>query len=283
MNNLHRLVAYLRGQESRSMKFAGALLLGILFLFSIGFALSFVPPPTERLLVSRTGYTLRYPADWIVEGVRRDSSYESEFIREPGGRATVSISSHSEPRLRQETGRAAIINEIELAFTQDESYKLDFLDWISADLGAEFNGYTASGSFENGGAFVFREIGIFDPSGEKLTFRSEVRSRYAGELVPVVDSVLLSVRPDARERTSNGPGKVALITAEEAKALIEQLPYFALDREAAFERGEKHKLEVEDGGTLWHVGLYVEGEGVRFPIQRWRVDKATGAISKVLP
>lgn len=283
MNTLRTIRGYLRGVSGTRILLAGVLAVGLLLLIGIAFALSFIPPPDERLFLSRTGYTLRYPAHWIVANVHRDSSYESELLREPSGRATIAISSHSEPRLRELTGRAAITKEIELAFLQDESYTLDFLDWISPDLGAEYNGYTASGSFENDGTFIFREIGIFDPRGEKITFRSEVRSRNASELVPIVDQVLLSVRPDPGKRLVEQAADVATLSAEEARALVEQLPYVALDRESAFERGEERALEVENGGSLWHVGLYAVEEGAKFPISRWRVDKKTGAVTKVFP
>ncbi len=277
------MLAYLRKPESKSIKLAGAATLVLIAITAASAALSSVSPPSERLFVSSTGYTLRYPADWIVEDTRRDSFYESELIREPRGRAAIMVSSHSEPRLKEVTGRAALIKEIELAFLEDDRYTLDFLDWLSTDLGAKYNGYAVSGSFENDGMFVFREIGIFDPTGKQLTFRSEVRGRNESELSPIVDDILLSVRPDPKRRMAGDGKKAASLSAEEAKTRIEQLPYFALYREAAFERGEKHRLEVEDGGTLWHVGLYTEGNGISFPVARWRVDKETGAISKVLP
>ncbi len=270
-----------------NLQFAGVIFLCLLVLVAIAVGLSMVPLPSERLFISHSGYTLRYPADWIVGDIRRDSSYESELIREPNGRATIAISSHREPRLQERGGRAAVAKEIELGFTRSKNYRADFFGWITPEVGAEYNGYVATGLFDNGaGKSVFREIGILDPAGSKVTFRTEVLAAFAGELGPTVDAVLLSVRSGGSKHIIERGESAPRMSAEEAKALVERLPDFALYRDSALERGAGYTLEAEDAGSLWNVRLYVGGSnnGVILPIllERWKVDKATGAISKVV-
>lgn len=281
--NFGILIRTLQGKNPRLI---GAIVLCVLVIAAVAVALSYVPLPSERLFVSHAGYTLRYPADWIVGEVRRDSFYESELIREPNGRATIAISSHSEPRLQQRTGRAAVAKEIELAFTRDNNYQIDFFGWISSEIGAEYNGYVTSGLFNNEtGRYAFREIGVLDPTGTTVTFRTEVLTPYAAELGPAVDEALLRIRRSGSQRIVERVQNAPRMSADKAKALVERLPDFALYRDSALERGAGYTLEAEDAGSLWNVRLYVEeGEraAVRFPLERWRVDKATGAVSKAI-
>ncbi len=277
-----------RIMRDKQARLIGAIVLWVLVVVAVAVALSYLPLPSERLFISQTGYTLFYPADWVVEEVRRDSSYASELIREPNGRATIAISSHSEPRLRERTGRAAVAKEIELAFIRDQNYHIDFFGWLSSEIGAEYNGYVASGLFKNeAGRYAFREIGILDPKGTKVTFRTEVLASYTTELNPVVEKALLSIRSSGSQRIVEREQNAPRMSAEEAKALVERLPDFALYQNSALERGMGYTLEAEDAGELWNVRLYVDGsnrgEILPIPVERWRVDKATGAVSKVLP
>ncbi|MBI2612766.1 hypothetical protein HYW59_03055 [Candidatus Kaiserbacteria bacterium] len=274
--------------SSENLRFVGTISLALLALVAIAVGLSMVPLPSERLFISHSGYTVRYPADWIVGDVRRDSSYESELIREPNGRATIAVSVHQEPRLQERGGRAAVAREIELGFTRDKNYRLNFFGWITPEVGAEYNGYVATGFFDNGsGQYAFREIGVLDPAGSKVTFRTEVLAAFVEKLGPVVDAALLSVRSDWTQQILKRGYGSTLITADEAKGFVERLPDFALYRDAALEQGAVYILEAEDSGVLWKVRMYVGGANggtlVKIPIESWRVDKTTGAISKVVP
>src|SRR3989344_4239325 len=163
MNIIPKIIRFVRSISRENLRFVGTISLSLLVLVAIAVGLSMVPLPSERLFISHSGYTLRYPADWIVGDIRRDSSYESELIREPNGRAIIAISSHREPRLQERGGRAGVAKEIELGFTRSKNYRADFFGWITPEVGAEYNGYVATGLFDNGaGKAVFREIGILD-------------------------------------------------------------------------------------------------------------------------
>ncbi|MBI2610485.1 hypothetical protein HYW60_00905 [Candidatus Kaiserbacteria bacterium] len=278
---LKRIVRY------KNVRFIVAVAVSVLILGAVAIALSYVPLPAERLFVSHAGYTLRYPADWIIGEVRRDSSYESELIREPLGRATIVISSHRETRLQERTGRAAVAKETELGFTGSPNYSLDFFGWITPEAGAEYNGYVASGLFDNSsGQYVFKEIGILDPAGSKVTFRTEVLAAHVDELGPTVDAALLSVRGGGSKRIVERDESAPRMSADEAKALVERLPDFALYRDSALERGMGYVLEAEDAGSLWKVRLYVGGSSsgrtLPIPLEQWKVDKSTGAVSKTV-
>ena len=287
MISISKIDSLMRILKRANARLIGVLSLSVLFIVAVAIVLSYVPLPAERLFVSHTGYTLRYPADWIVGDIRRDSSYESELIREPNGRAIIAISSHREPRLQERGGRAAVAKEIELGFTRSKNYHADFFGWITPEVGAEYNGYVATGLFDNGaGKFVFREMGVLGPAGSKVTFRTEVLAAFADELGPAVDAALLSLQSGTMQRVIERSQDSPRMSADDAQALVERLPDFALYRDSALERGAGYTLEAEDAGSLWNVRMYIRGadkETVKIPIERWRVDKATGTISKVIP
>lgn len=254
------------------------------FILLLIVIIAFLPAPAERTFVSSSGYTLKYPGDWItIQASGRDSSFESELIREPRGHATISIAEHQEPRLSDEAGRVAVSHEIEGNFERDPDYRLNFFGWLNPDVTSAYNGYVATGVFTVGSTqYNFREIGMLDPDGSKVTFRREVRAEFEPLLGGIADAVLLSIQGGLATREISKK----LLTADEARIRIAELPEVALYRASAKESGFSYILRVDDAGPQWYVQMLGAGaNGASTPVLlgRWRVDKATGAISKVVP
>ena len=253
-----------------------------LLVVALALAIAVMSPPAEREFVSRSGYTLRYPSHWIILEVGRDSSFTSKLIREPRGRATISISVRDEPRLLERGGRVGIASEIEAGFARDGTYQLDFFKWYNSDIGAEDNGYIATGSFVYDSVnYDFKEIGVFDSTGHQTTFRTEVISAFTPLLGPMVDASLRSI-----ENKRVGQPLYETLTAEQALNRVHGLPSVILYGAEGLEEGRDFSLEVEEDGDAWLVRMFVSlgsGENAReIPVQSWRVDKVMGIISKTV-
>lgn len=254
---------------------ACAVLLAALFALA-----ALIPPPAERVFTTLSGYTLTYPGNWIVVSTGRDSSFEAESIREPKGRATVSIAVHQEPRLTTRGGRVAVGSEIEAGFRRSGEYQLDFFEWLNPDIGAPDNGYVATGSFTYDSiVYDFKEVGLLESTGSKTVFRSEIISAFSPQLGPQVDNILLSIESRRPERSLFKP-----LTAEEAIERVRGLPSIVLFSADGLHEGKDFNFEVEDDEDAWSVRMFVSGEqrSQKMLVQRWKVDKATGFISKTV-
>ena len=255
------------GEWSRKLIVTG----GILGLIALSLALMVSQPGTEILTVS--SLRLEYPRSWILERGIQGSTY---IIREQSGRARVIITSTVEPRLLEDSGRIAITNEIERELTHNPLYDISGFKWIMPNRGAEINGYVAVGELQRRARYDFTEVGIVD--GEMLTtFRGEVLSEARNELGPVVDEILLSLR--GQPRTSRPAASILL--PEEAIEKVKQLPDIASYEAELQHAGKTIRFKVEDGADVWIVSAYARLGSVASEVKvgRWKVHKATGAVS----
>jgi len=143
---------------------------------------------------SRSGYTLIYPKNWIVDDSRETAPVD--YIKEPSGRAFVAVQEMEDDRLKDQKKRGLVLSEVEGAFREDKDYSLSKLEWMEMEAGSDSESYMATGSFEKDGeGWIFREIAIFTENGWIIFLRGNAKAEFAKELGPVLDKVVFSFRP----------------------------------------------------------------------------------------
>ncbi|MFA5947524.1 MAG: PsbP-related protein [Candidatus Gracilibacteria bacterium] len=142
---------------------------------------------------SKLGYTMSYPADWIVDDSLKTAP--AEFIREPSNKAYVSIQVFQDNRIIKDGGRELILQEIKDGFTKDTSYKIANFELEGNDMNTA-KSYQALGSHKDkdGTTWMFREIGSLTDTGTLMTFRGSVIQNEAKIYGPMVDNIIFSFK-----------------------------------------------------------------------------------------
>ena len=251
------------------------IMLGAVFmLVFLGF-LALFNPRYEKMYFG-SGYSIEYPRSWIVEKVK---GANAKIIRQQDGHAFVVVSDVLEPRLGSGSGRMAVTKEIRDDFTGDRGYGVEVFSWASTDTMASANGYIAMGTLQRSTArYNFTELGLLEATSSLIKIRGQVLTEFAGELGPIVDEILLSL-----ERDGSASAISAIVTADDAKERVKNLPGVASYQSVLEERGGMLRLEVEDGGDDWLVRVFAPRDGnpdLEMSAGRWSVNKSTGAITR---
>ncbi|MFZ2205221.1 MAG: hypothetical protein WAV23_01375 [Minisyncoccia bacterium] len=192
---------------------------------------------------SKYGFTMTYPKNWIVDTSEKIAPLE--VIREPLGKAYITIQSGYDERLKVFSSRAQAMIEAEQKLTANKQYKLDLFKWTYETPENPSNMYAAMGSFndKNGVNWQFEEVGVFDSTGMTTIFQGSFISEFSEDYIPIIEKIFSSFKPTK-------------ITAELAQAEIESLPEVKEYEKNLADSGKKAIVEVEDAEDNWNVHVF---------------------------